>query len=113
MRFYAGGFGGAAGFLIAVVFATSAVDATVPRTVPLPAPVAPTLTSVAGGSLPAHSDYVVITYVANRGETQASPETVNSVGPNTVTLVHSPAPIEGAIGYNVYAAYGRGQWWSK
>lgn len=73
-----------------------------------PIPDAPLLTSLPGGSIPPHSDYVRITYVTKSGQSPASAESINSLGPNALTVVHSPAPIMGAIGYNVYAVKNNG-----
>ncbi len=76
-------------------------------TVATPAP--PVLTSIVGGSIPAHSDYVKITYVTKAGETLPSGESVNSLGPNALTVVQSPSYAQnGVIGYNVYAIKNNG-----
>ncbi|GAC1408637.1 MAG: hypothetical protein NVSMB64_17100 [Candidatus Velthaea sp.] len=66
------------------------------------------MSSIAGGSIPAHSDYVRITYATQDGETPASPEAVNSLGTNALTIVRSPRARPGTTGYIVYAVMNNG-----
>ena len=71
--------------------------------VPLTPPPAPVLSAIPGGAIIPHSDYVRVTYVSENGETTPSADAVYSAGANTLTIVHSPPPVTGAVGYNVYA----------
>jgi hypothetical protein len=76
----------------------------------VPAPSAPTLSaSTAGGSLPAGTVYVMLTYVTPYGETTASPEAAQVVtGSTSQVLVAAPAAAPIVTGYNVYAANASG-----
>jgi Phage gp6-like head-tail connector protein len=73
-------------------------------------PVAPTLGQVAGGSLPAASYYVRITYVTAQGETAVSGESFLQVKVNNLLQVTSPAidTLNLATGWNVYVSNAAG-----
>jgi hypothetical protein len=68
------------------------------------APAAPTLGSVAGGSLGATTYYVKITYTNSSGETNPSSESSLAVGTDDLLTVASPAATTAATAYNVYVA---------
>lgn len=70
----------------------------------LNSPTAPNLTSSSGGSLPAATYYVVVTYVNPLGETLPSQEASLAVAADNLLVVGSPPPSGNATGYNVYAA---------
>jgi hypothetical protein len=78
----------------------------VPRDAMIPLP--PTLSSVHCSSIPAHSDYVEVSYIGADGETLVSSESVLSQGPNALTIVRSPEIVPGATAYNVYAIKNNG-----
>lgn len=95
----------------AIVYATQmpAKAAPSPHTlVLLHAPSAPTLRAISGGRLAAHTDYVRVTLVTEHGETVPSPEATISVLDDSLTVVRSPRPVKGSIGYNVYAVANNG-----
>jgi hypothetical protein len=71
---------------------------------PIPAPAAPTLSSVAGGTMAAIYYYVVVTYTTAAGETLASAEAVLSTASNNLLVVNSPPAQAGATGWNVYVS---------
>lgn len=73
-----------------------------------PAPAAPALTAVSGGSLAAETYTVVVTYTGAFGETSASPEATIVLSANYVFTVTSPAAQTGATHYNVYVTSGVG-----
>lgn len=68
----------------------------------LAAPPAPVLSSGAGGSLPATTYYVVITYVDPYGETNQSAESSLAVAANNLLFLTTPAASGDATGYNIY-----------
>lgn len=70
----------------------------------IPAPAAPSLSQVAGGSLGATTYYVKITYTSPAGETTASAESSLAVAANNLLVVSSPAASGAATGYNVYVS---------
>jgi RHS repeat-associated protein len=72
-------------------------------------PAAPTLGQTGGGSLPATTYYVKVTYLLGGAETPASPENSLAVAANNLLQVSSPASVTGATGYNVYVATTSGQ----
>lgn len=76
------------------------VDDFIPSDVP--APVAPTLGSTAGGALAATTYYVATTYVTAQGETIASPVASLAVAANHLLTAASPLLCAGATGWNVY-----------
>ena len=69
---------------------------------PLPAPAAPVLSSVAGGTIGATTYYAKVTYVTPLGETLAGAETSLAVAADYLLVVDSPPAYQGATGYNVY-----------
>ncbi|MDE2098339.1 MAG: hypothetical protein KGL39_13885 [Patescibacteria group bacterium] len=69
---------------------------------------APTLSSVAGGSLAAATYFTKITYVNNTGETLASPESSLAVALANLLVVSSPSASANATGYNVYVSTSTG-----
>jgi hypothetical protein len=73
------------------------------------APAAPGLGQTSGGSLPATTYYVKVTYLVNGGETAASAESSLAVAANSLLQVSSPTAATGATGYNVYVATASGQ----
>jgi YD repeat-containing protein len=73
------------------------------------APAAPVLSQTSGGSLPATTYYVKLTYIVNGGETAAGAESSLAVAANSLLQVSSPAAATGATGYNVYVATASGQ----
>jgi hypothetical protein len=73
------------------------------------APAAPALGQTSGGSLPATTYYVKVTYIVNGGETAASTESSLAVAANSLLQVSSPSAATGATGYNVYVATSSGQ----
>jgi YD repeat-containing protein len=72
-------------------------------------PPAAVLALVQGGSLPATTYYVKISYLVNGVETAASAESNLMVAANALLKVTSPSSIPGATGYNVYVATASGQ----
>lgn len=69
----------------------------------LPAPLAPTLSQIAGGSLPTGSNiYVVQTWQTPWGETEPSPEEIISLGGGNATLVIANTVVPGATKMGVY-----------
>jgi hypothetical protein len=68
------------------------------------APAAPTLSDVSGGSLPATTYYVTVTYTNAAGETGVSAESSRAVAANRLIKVTSPSALSGVTGYNVYVA---------
>ncbi len=67
-------------------------------------PLAPTLSSVSGGSNPAETYYVRVTYVTSGGsESVASPEASLLIPASHELHVTSPAASSGETSYNVYA----------
>lgn len=66
--------------------------------------VAPVLSETAGGTLPATTYYVKYTYANAGGETLPSPEASLAVGANNLLVVASPAAVQGAVTWNVYAS---------
>jgi hypothetical protein len=73
-----------------------------------PAPAAPALSSVAGGSLAGATYYVKITSVTASGETTPSSEASMAVAASHVLSVASPPTSTGAIGWNVYVSTSSG-----
>ena len=71
-------------------------------------PAAPTLSSVAGGTLAATTYYVKITYVNAAGETLPSAESSLAVAADYVLSVASPAATSGASGWNVFVSTSSG-----
>ena len=71
-------------------------------------PLAPTLTSTAGGTLAATTYYVVVTYTNNNGETTASPSSSLAVEADYLLEVFSPNSVQGAQAWNVYASTSSG-----
>jgi hypothetical protein len=67
-------------------------------------PAAPTLSTTAGGSLGARTEYVKVTYVGADGETVASAESSQAVTASHLLKVTSPVASTGMTGYNVYAS---------
>ena len=67
-------------------------------------PAAPTLSSVAAGTLAATTYYVKITYVNAAGETLPSAEASLAVAADYVLSVASPAATSGASGWNVFVS---------
>ena len=66
---------------------------------------APTLTSVAGGSLAARTAWVTVTYTTSPGgETLASTEASIALSANTLLVVDSPPSETRAAGWNVYVS---------
>lgn len=74
----------------------------------LAAPAAPTLTSTAGGSLGARTNYATITYVGPSGEGVASSESSGAVAASFRGKITSPAASTGATHYNVYVSNSTG-----
>jgi len=72
------------------------------------APVAPTLSSTAGGTLAAMTYFVKVTYVTAAGETRASTEASLAVALDFLLMVTSPVAMPGATGYNVYVSTATG-----
>jgi hypothetical protein len=72
-------------------------------------PTAPVLAQTSGGTLPATTYFVKVTYLLNGAETPASPESSLAVSANFLLQVNSPANVAGATGYNVYAATAGGR----
>ena len=68
-------------------------------------PAAPSLSQVAGGSLPATTYYVKITYTNAHGETAASSESTLAVSANNLLQVAPPSSVVGATGWNVYVSW--------
>lgn len=69
----------------------------------MPAPAAPTLTSVSGGTLEAETYYVSVSYTNAAGAVgNTSPQANISVDADYLPEVASPAALSGATGYNVY-----------
>ena len=67
--------------------------------------VAPTVGSVAGGTLGARTYLVAYTYVTESGsETLPSPTTAQAIGANQLAQVNAPANPSGAFGWNLYAS---------
>ena len=71
-------------------------------------PAAPTLSSVAAGTLAATTYYVKITYVNAAGETLPSAEASLAVAADYVLSVASPAATSGASGWNVFVSTATG-----
>ncbi len=71
-------------------------------------PGAPTLSSVAAGTLAATTYYVKITYVNAAGETLPSAEANLAVAADYVLSVASPAATSGASGWNVFVSTATG-----
>ncbi len=67
-------------------------------------PAAPTLSSVAAGTLAGATYYVIITLLSPNGETTGSPETSLAVLIDNELVVQSPPPTPGAIGWNAYVS---------
>lgn len=65
---------------------------------------APTLVSVAGGTLTGTTYYVKVTYVNATGETLASSEASLAVATNFLLSVSAPPALGSATGYNVYVS---------
>ncbi len=78
----------------------------------VPAPGSPgsaSLSTTTGGSLPAETVFVKVTYVpANGGETAASGEASIAVTADEAVVVASPAAVAGVDSYNVYASTATG-----
>lgn len=72
------------------------------------APATPTLTSTAGGSLPATTYYVAVTYTNATGETKPSAQASEAVLANNLLVVDSPTTESGTTGYNVYVGTSSG-----
>lgn len=72
------------------------------------APVAPTLSQVSGGTLPATTYYVKVAYVFGGPAGPGSAESSLAVLANKLLQVSSPASVPGATGYNVYVATASG-----
>jgi hypothetical protein len=72
------------------------------------APAAPTLGSVAGGTIAATIYFAKITWVTQSGETTASPEASLAVALNNLLTVQAPAAPSGAVGFNVYVSTATG-----
>ncbi|MGH9468815.1 MAG: hypothetical protein ACRD1N_00565, partial [Terriglobia bacterium] len=68
----------------------------------LTAPSAPSLSAVSGGTQPALTCFVMITYINVLGETVTSPEASLAVAANDLLVIQSPAASGSAAGYNVY-----------
>ncbi|MGH9375334.1 MAG: hypothetical protein ACRD1J_04125 [Terriglobia bacterium] len=79
-----------------------------PSAAALNAPVAAALSTTPGGSLPATTYYVAITYVNPLGETLPSPEVNLAVAAGNLLVVASPPKSGNASGYNVYASVASG-----
>ena len=75
-------------------------------TTPIMAP----MTATAGGALGLRNEFVRITYVTSSGESLPSTTDPSfseiSIANGFLTVVHSPAAVPGATGYNVYATMG-------
>src|SRR5579875_1181479 len=71
-------------------------------------PAAPSLSSIAGGSLGAATNYVMLTYVNLFGETLPSSESSLAVAAGNLLVVSSPPPAGNATAYNVYAGIASG-----
>ena len=71
-------------------------------------PAAPTLSSVAGGSLAATTYYVVVTYTNSFGQTLQSTESSLAVASGNLLSVASPTASAGATGYNVFVSTSSG-----
>ncbi len=67
-------------------------------------PSAPTLSSVAGGGLPARTAWVVVSYQTAAGSVVPSAEASILLGANTLLVVDSPPGATGATGWNVYVS---------
>ncbi|HUY12399.1 MAG TPA: hypothetical protein VMX16_02060 [Terriglobia bacterium] len=74
----------------------------------LGAPPAPTLTQAPGGTQPAQTCYVKITYVNPVGETIPSSESSLAIAVDNLLVVASPLPSASATGWNIYAASSSG-----
>lgn len=74
----------------------------------LAAPTAPSLSSVAGGSLGGTTYFAKITYQTAQGETVPSGESSLAVAANNLLKVTSPSAAAGATGYNVYVSTSSG-----
>lgn len=76
------------------------------------APSAPVLTTAAGGTQPASTCFVRITYATPSGETPGSPETAAPVAANSYLSVAAPGADSAGVatGWNVYVATASGQW---
>lgn len=69
----------------------------------LAVPVAPTVTTASGGTLPARTYYTALTYTDALGETTLSPQTTTAVSADNLATVTSPTAETNATGWNVYA----------
>lgn len=103
---------GALGALFALLSNTVAIAANAPppdiyvnhvHVLTVPTPTASSLTQVAGGTLPATTYYVRVTYTSANGETVGSLEQSLSVSANNVLVVTVPVfPMLAITGANVY-----------
>lgn len=89
---------------------STATPAPTTNTTGLAAPVAPTL-SAGGTTGPAfaRTEFVIVTYVNENGETVGSPESSQALTSGQLLTVTSPAASGDATGYNVYASTISGQ----
>ena len=98
---------GQAGLVVGAIQTKGGLPLPVDTTnVPAPgSPGSPALTAGSGGSLPAETVFVKITYVpVNGGETLPSGEASIAVTANQAVTVASPPQIAGVGGYNIYAS---------
>lgn len=70
----------------------------------LTAPAAPTLSSIAGGTMNAATYYAKATYTTASGETLASSEASLAVAANSLLKITSPITSNGATGWNAYVS---------
>jgi hypothetical protein len=73
------------------------------------APPAAVLSTTAGGTLPARTYYVIITYLTATGESLGSPESTIYIPANFFVVVSSPPAVTGSTGYNIYISETSGQ----